>query len=237
VHDKFIPAGGTKVTSTAAFDTIASASVPQSQGVSEVVPAGKWKVRFGVENDPNRQARPQGDGARSSRAVTARSTAAPSNVTIHVPPGLKVDGTTVDSTKAATNPGIKERLDTFFKVTSQLLGIERGTVTFRAAKSSLVDLDDNEIIDGFAVSTGETDGTQNLHILYTNSIRQGGQPIAIGISPGIPGAASLFGRGVSGIIVVPGSTGDDDVLTMVHEMGHFIGLNHTTSSTARARTR
>ena len=42
--------------------------------------------------------------------------------------------------------------------------------------------------EGFAVSTGETDGTQNLHILLTNSIRQGGQPIAVGISPGIPGA-------------------------------------------------
>ncbi len=227
VHDDFMPDGGTKATSTAAFDVIASASVPQSENVSDVVPAGKWKVRFGFENTPkpaaklNAKVRVQSSGDGKFHGGTL-------DLTIHVPPGVKVDGVSIDSTKAPTNAGIVERLDTFFKVTSSLLGIERGTVTFRTAKTSLVDLDDNEVIDGFAVSTGETDGTQNMHILLSNSIRAEGQPIAVGISPGIPGAATVFGRGVSGIIVVPGSTSDDDVLTMIHELGHFIGLNHTT---------
>ena len=227
VHDNFMPDGGTKDTSTASFDTIAAASVPQSENVSEVVPPGKWKVRFGVQNNPTAKpaltakvrVQSSGDGAFHGGTL---------DLTIHVPAGLKVDGAVVDPAKAATNAGIKERLDTFFKVTSSLLGIERGTVTFQTARTSLVDLDDNEIIDGFAASTGETDGTQNMHILLSNSIRQGGESIAVGISPGIPGAAGLFGRGVSGIIVVPGSTAEDDVLTMIHEMGHFIGLNHTT---------
>jgi hypothetical protein len=227
VHDDFTPEGGTKSTSTAAFDTIASASVPQGNNVSAVVPSGKWKVRFGVENDPTAKpaltakvrVQSSGDGAFHGGLL---------NLTIHVPPGLRVDGGIVDPTKAATNAGIKERVDLFYSVTSQLLGIERGTVTFRTAATKLVDLDDNEVIDGFAVSRGESDGTQNLHMLLTNSIRQGGEPIAIGISPGIPGAASLFGRGVSGIIAVPGQTAESDVLTMIHEMGHFIGLNHTT---------
>lgn len=227
VHNNFMPDGGTKETSTASFDTIAAASVPQSENVSQIVPSGKWKVRFGVQNNPT--ARPaltakvrvqsSGDGAFHGGTL---------DLTIHIPAGVKVDGAIVDPAKAATNAGLTERINTFYKVTSQLLGIERGKVTFQTARTSLVDLDDNEIIDGFAVSTGETDGTQNMHILLTNSIRQGGESVAIGISPGIPGAASVFGRGVSGIIVVPGSTAEDDVLTMIHEMGHFIGLNHTT---------
>jgi Metallo-peptidase family M12 len=227
VHDNFTPNGGTKETSTAAFDTIAAASVPQSENVKQVVPPGKWKVRFGVQGNPTAKValtvkvrvQSSGDGVFHGGTL---------DLTIHVPAGVVVDGSTVDPSKASTNAGIKERIDTFYKLTSQMLGIERGTVAFATAKSTLVDLDDNEIIDGFATSTGATDGTQNMHILLTNSIRQGGQPIAIGISPGIPGAATVFGRGVSGIIVVPGSGSDNDVLTMIHEMGHFIGLNHTT---------
>ena len=40
-------------------------------------------------------------------------------------------------------------------------------------------------------------------------------------------AAGIFGRGVSGIIVVAGEGAQGDALTMAHEFGHFIGLNHT----------
>jgi Pregnancy-associated plasma protein-A len=227
VHDDFTPDGGTKPTSTAAFDTIASASVPQSENVPTVVPSGKWKVLFGVENKPTSKLKLQahvrvqssGDGAFHGGTL---------DLTIHTPPGLKVDGAVVDPSKASTNAGIEERIAIFFQATKQLLGIERGKITYRPAKASLVDCDDNEILDGFAVSVGETDGAQNMHILLSNSIRSQGQEVAIGISPGIPGAAGVFGRGVSGIIVVPGGQAQDDALTIIHEFGHFIGLNHTT---------
>ncbi len=227
VHDDFMPDGGTKETSTAAFDTIAAASVPQSENVPTIVPPGKWKVLFGVQGKPTTKIKltshvriqSSGDGAFHGGAL---------DVTIHVPPGLKVDGAVVDPAKASTNAGIEERIAIFFQATKQLLGIERGKITFRPAKTSLADVDDNEIFDGFAVSVGETDGAQNLHILLSNSIRSQGKEIAIGISPGIPGAAGVFGRGVSGLIVVPGGQAENDALTIIHEFGHFIGLNHTT---------
>lgn len=227
VHDSFTPDGGTNPTSTAAFDTIASASVPQSENVKEVVPAGTWKVRFGVMGNASAKItmkamvriQSSGDGAFHGGKL---------DLTIHVPSGVRVDGQTIDVTKAQTSAAVEERIATFFAATSQLLGIERGTITFKAANAKYVDLDDNEIIEGFATSTGETDGTQNMHILLSNSIRANGQEIAIGISPGIPGAATTFGRGVSGIIVVPQGNAEQDALTMIHEFGHFIGLNHTT---------
>ncbi|CAN5924415.1 hypothetical protein BH11MYX4_BH11MYX4_32320 [soil metagenome] len=227
VHADFTPDGGTKPTSTAAFDTIAAASVPQSENVSQVVPSGKWKVRFGVQNKPtakvklkaNVRVQSSGDGTFHGGTL---------DVTVHVPPGLRVDGAVVDPAKASTNAGIEERIAVFFQATKQLLGIERGKITYRPAATALADVDDNEILDGFAVSVGETEGAQNLHILLSNSIRSQGQEIAIGISPGIPGAAGVFGRGVSGLIVVPGGQAQDDALTIIHEFGHFIGLNHTT---------
>ncbi len=227
VHDDFTPNGGTKETSTAAFDTIAAASVPQSENVPTIVTPGKWKVLFGVQNSPSIKIKltshvriqSSGDGVFHGGTL---------DLTIHTPPGLKVDGAVVDPAKASTNAGIEERIAIFFQATKQLLGIERGKITFRTGKSTLVDIDDNEILDGFAASVGETEGAQNMHILLSNSIRSQGQPIAIGISPGIPGAAGVFGRGVSGIIVVPGGQAESDALTMIHEFGHFIGLNHTT---------
>ncbi|MBX3190041.1 MAG: hypothetical protein KF819_23650 [Labilithrix sp.] len=227
VHASFMPVGGTKSTSTAAFDTIAAASVPQSEAVAETIPAGKWTVRFGVENNPS--AKPtvyakvriqsSGDGAFYGGKL---------DLHVHVPTGLRVGGATVNPAEAASDSRIKERLDLFFQLTTQLLGIERGEVTFHTAAARFAELDDQEILQGFAVSRGAEDGTQALHVLFTNEISQGGQPIAAGISPGIPGAATVFGRGVSGIIVATYSSRDEDVLTMFHEAGHFFGLNHTT---------
>jgi hypothetical protein len=227
VHDDFMPVGGTKPTSTAAFDTIAAASVPQSEAAAELLPAGAWKVRFGVQNDaaakPKVRAKVRvqssGDGVFHGGAL---------DLHIHVPTGLTIEGASVDPSKAASDTRIKERLDLFFQLTSQLLGIGRGEVVFHTEKAALADVDGQEILDGFAVSNPADDGKQALHVLFTNSISQDGQPIAAGISPGIPGAATVYGRGVSGIIVATIDSSEQDVLTMIHEAGHFFGLNHTT---------
>ncbi len=226
VHDNFTPDGGTNPTSFAAFDTIAAASVPQSENVSDVVPSGTWKVRFGAMNNPtaNLTLKPKVRVQSSGDGVFHGGTL---DLTLHVPPGVTIDGATLDAKQAETSAAVGERVDLFYSVMSQLLGIERGTVSFLPASKAFVDLDDNEVVEGFAASTGTADGTQSLHVLLTNSIRQGGQSVALGISPGIPGAAGIFGRGVSGIIVVAGEGAQGDALTMAHEFGHFIGLNHT----------
>ncbi|MBS2020061.1 MAG: hypothetical protein JST00_44790 [Deltaproteobacteria bacterium] len=225
VHDKFTPNGGTKPTSTAAFDSIAVAAVPQGENATEV-PAGKWTVRFGVDGGTGTptvqgKVRIQSSGDGTFRGGTL-------DLHVHVPTGLQIEGATVDATKASADTRLKRRIDLFFQIAKQLIGFDRGEVVFHAEKASLAQLDDNEILDGFAVSAGTKDGTQSMHVLFTNAINQGGQPVAAGISPGIPGAAGIFGRNVSGIIVAPMDDDQTDALTMLHEMGHFIGLNHTT---------
>ena len=114
-------------------------------------------------------------------------------------------------------------------MTSQLLGIEKGKVVFHEEASSYRELDGvQDLLKGFAVSKGQEDGTPALHILMTNVIANEGEPIAAGIAPGIPGAANVFGRNVSGIIVATSPSADYEVMTRVHEAGHFFGLNHTT---------
>lgn len=228
VHDDFTPQGGTKPTSFAAFDTLASASVPQGEGVSAPIPAGTWKVRFGVmggSGSPRLKAkvRVQSSGDGEFHGGTL-------DLHVHVPRGLRVDGAEVDADAPEGEASLNDRVDTFFAVTSRLLGIERGQVTFHTAPAAMADLDGvEEIVGGFGISRGiSKDGTQTLHVLFTNSISDQGQPIAAGIAPGIPGAATVFGRGASGIIVATIGPTEEDVLTMVHEAGHFFGLNHTT---------
>lgn len=226
IHDDFTPKGGTKPTSIAAFDVIASASVPQGEDAPKNL-AGTWKVRFGV----------YGSSAKPKLKATVRVQSSGDgtfhggqlDLHIHVPSGLKIGSRTVNAAKAESDPDLQERVETFFGVTSQLLGIEKGEVVFHEEASSYRELDGVEdLLNGFAISKGQKDGTPALHILMTNVIANEGQPIAAGIAPGIPGAANVFGRNVSGIIVTTSPSAEEDVLTMVHEAGHFFGLNHTT---------
>jgi hypothetical protein len=226
VHDDFTPLGGSAVTSTAEFDTIAAASIPQGEGTAPI--PGKWVLRVGVQGSTRKvtvkgkvRVQSSGDGEFHGGRL---------DLHVHVPDGLKVGTTTLKGVQQAKDsPGLKQRIDTFFKVFSQLLEIDRGDVTFHAAPSALEAIDgSDELLDGFAASSGTIDGTQAFHILFTNEIALSGKPIAAGISPGIPGAATIFGRGVSTIIVTTSESADFDALAMVHETGHFFGLNHTT---------
>ncbi len=226
VHDNYTPKGGSNPTSYATFDVIAAASVPQGEGVPKDL-AGTWKVRFGVIGGTAKpklkgkvRVQSSGDGSFHGGQL---------DLHIHVPEGLEIGNRVVDAAKAASDPEIKERVETFFALTSQLLGIEKGEVTITKESRTYQELDGvEELLQGFAISSGQKDGTQALHVLMTNFIGQDGEPFAAGISPGIPGAATIFGRGVSGIIVTTSESVDQDVLTMLHEAGHFFGLNHTT---------
>jgi hypothetical protein len=56
-------------------------------------------------------------------------------------------------------------------------------------------------------------------------------PGLLGLSTGIPGAAGLHGTSASGLVFSTASLGKDNGTlgqTMAHEIGHFLGLRHTT---------
>lgn len=227
VHDNFTPNGGSHATSTAAFDTIASVSVPQSENAPANL-AGNWKLRIGQEGVASSRIKVK-TKIRLQSSGDGQFHGGKLDLHLHIPSGLMIDNRAVDPSKAETNADIKERLDTFFGLTKNLLGIERGDVVYHPEASTYAALDtDEKLLRGFGVSKGVKEGAQEFHILFTNEISRDGQPFAAGISPGIPGAAQVYGRSVSGIIVATSRSAEEDVLTMIHEAGHFFGLNHTT---------
>lgn len=191
VHDGFMPSGGSHMTSYASFDVIASASVPQGEVLGENL-AGKWKVRFGVVDAPSSTIKLRGK-VRIQSSGDGVFHGGQLDVHVHVPQGLSIGPNMVDAAKASSDADIKERLDLFFDMTKELLGIERGEVVFQAEDASYQELDGlDEVMSGFAVSKGQKDGTPALHILMTNS-----SPITVSRSrPGLR-LASLAPRACS----------------------------------------
>lgn len=228
VHDAFTPTGGDSPTSQSYFGTIVAASVPQSQSKSANTPeAGTWKVRF---------ASPE-SGATTLHAEVRIQVAGPSGFTggrldlrVYVPPGIYVDGKKITAATAPTDPGIETRLDAFFGAAKDHFDIDRGDVTFHEVEKELGAItNDGLLVKGFSSSRGRPPNEQSMQLLLTNAIDFGGGDMAWGIAPGIPGGAGRFSTPISGIILAVGETpAEADGLAILHEMGHFIGLNHTT---------
>jgi hypothetical protein len=229
VMNDFTPVGGSSVTSTAEFDTIAAASIPQGEATFPI--PGTWLLRVGVQDAPTKKITVSAK-IKVQTSDDGQFHGGKLDLHLHIPDGLKFGATTIKASAASTSPDVAARVDKYFATLSQLLQIDRGDVVFHVADPTLASIDGSDaLLTGFAASAGMPDGTQALHILYTNQIALNGKPIAAGISPGIPSAATIFGRGVSTIIIATSSSADFDALAMAHETGHFMGLNHTTEFT------
>jgi hypothetical protein len=227
VHSNYTPSGGNHDTSTIAFDAIAAVSVPQGDAVRTDL-GGAWRLRVGFQGAPTRRGSLR-VRVRIQRTEDGAFHGGTLDLHVHIPEGLTFGTTRVDTATVGSSPELQARVDRFFEVTRSLLNIDRGEIVYHLERAELASLDGvNALVQGFSVSDKRRNGLQEMHLLFTNEIAQNGEPIAAGISPGVPGAATIFGRGVSGIIISTSGSSEDDVQTMIHETGHFIGLNHTT---------
>lgn len=253
VHDHYTPKGGNHGTSYSDWGSIASASVPQSEAKSANPPEpGVWRVRFGG-GGPQPTPPPLDGGFEDGGAFEAGPPEGPAtmrakvtvqigstagfvggrlDLRVYIPKGLKLDNAILDSENAKTNAGVERRVETFFEALTRHTGIERGEVTFHPVATDLAFIDSYELLaDGFAASKSRPN-EQALNLLLTNGIDFGDGMAAWGIAPGIPGAHTFSGTMMSGIILAVDDTpAVGDGLTILHEAGHFFGLNHTTELT------
>jgi hypothetical protein len=140
----------------------------------------------------------------------------------------------VDAARAERDASIEARLDAFYRALEATTGIARGDVTFHDADPSFRRISTKRALDAaFAASAGVVaDGHQSVHVMLTNELAFGNG--TWGVASGIPGAATRTGTRASGVALA--LTGDNfasaDGLALLHEVGHFVGLNHTTELVA-----
>lgn len=226
VHDAFMPKNGSFPTSEA-FEGAASASVPQNDlsGVVPVTP-GKWMITFSGSGTGKATARLQttSDGKFHGGVL---------DLVIHVPTGLRMAFPSashiVDAAKASADRDIVARIDRFYVALKRAYDIDRGKVSFEVAPAALVRIGTDAAITQAASLPKPLADAQALHIVLTNVLGEGEGDL-LGLSPGIPGAAISTSSTMSAIMAAHYSDTDveTEALTWLHEMGHFVGLQHTT---------
>ncbi len=126
---------------------------------------------------------------------------------------------------APTDPAILARIDAFYELLHSLVGIGRGRVAFHGIPEHFneIPFDTDELFEAFR-ETRVTVDQQALHVVFTNDLAG-----ALGVAPAVPGNAMETGTSLSAIAVAQfeESSPELDAFTMLHEMGHFVGLSHT----------
>lgn len=228
VHRDHIVVGGTFETSLGT--EIAAASVPQNRLASTMpIEPGTWAIRVSSRASKNVSVR-----ARIQISSDGVFYGGGADMHVYLPKGLTIEDPepshVVSAATAPTDRSIEARLDSFFKTLEATTGIRRGDVTFHDADAGLVRISTERALDvAFGASKGVVpDGQQSIHVLFTNELDFGDG--TWGIASGIPGAATRTGTKASGVTlaVTPDTFADMDGLALLHEVGHFIGLNHTT---------
>jgi hypothetical protein len=123
---------------------------------------------------------------------------------------------------------VKARVNAFFDALLELHGIDRGTTTFIGIGAEHRVIDDYAGLEAALAESQAPESGTALHVVLANGISVFGQEVW-GISAGIPGGAVETGHAASGIAlnVSAGFPAHGDGWTLVHEMGHFAGLFHT----------
>ncbi len=210
---------------------IGSVSIPLSSAASAMpVRAGTWTATFDF---------PAGKTARAH--VLVRSTADGAfhggklDLRIYLPDGLSIadpgPAHVVTTTSAATDPAVTARLDSLFATLKTTFDLDRGAVEFLPLPSTFTTIDsDGERLDALSRTTPFADGF-GLHLVWTQQVTIGGTTVW-GNAAWIPGLPNTPQRWLSGVVidVASGFPAAADGMTMVHELGHFLGLFHTTEA-------
>ncbi len=135
----------------------------------------------------------------------------------------------VDAKTAPTDAAVSARVDSFYEALFQLFGVSRGSVTFVDIPAVHRTIgSEQELLAAYEQTVPPPSATA-VHLVLANGITYFGSPVW-GVAAGIPGGSVETGHSSSGIAlnVSAGFPAVADGYTLVHELGHFIGLFHTT---------
>jgi hypothetical protein len=218
--DNSTPKGGDHPTSQTLFGKTASAQIPQGAHADGPIETGIWKAVFA------------GEGALRAK-VQIQKTAdglfrgARLNLNVYLPKGIRLGAATpITAQTAWSRPEIRERIEGLFDNLESFYNIRNGSVRFFDTPARYLVLEDARLFTVFSESR-VAPADQAINIMLSELPAD---PVWWGISAGIPGAANTPGNDQSGVALanVPEAPPEFESAVLAHELGHFMGLNHTT---------
>lgn len=88
-----------------------------------------------------------------------------------------------------------------------------------------------DVFNLVATSQAPANGPFSVNVFLIRDFNVSDAPGLLGVSTGIPGMAALHGSSGSGLVFSAATLGQDNKTlgqTLAHEVGHFLGLRHTT---------
>ncbi|MEM9453311.1 MAG: hypothetical protein AAGF11_03975 [Myxococcota bacterium] len=229
VLDAFTPAGGL-VPSGLGYDGIAATAVPQGFIEGEVpVFEGTWRARFAI-TDPEATALVQ-----IQRTSTGDFHGGVLDLHLHIAEGLMIQGPSprheVSAQTAADDDAIAARVDAFGLALEESFGLSLGEIQYHVLDGAYLEIYGTDMLNEAIEQTQGLPAVQALHVLLTQHIEPFEGVSVWGISPGAPGVPIVTGHRASAIGMAMQDVHDPvaDALTLLHELGHYIGLLHTTS--------
>jgi hypothetical protein len=212
--------------STLGYDGVGAATVPQNPATSAMpVEPGAWSVKLSSQQvgeplSAKLYLQKTDDGSFHGGLL---------DLMVYLPAGLVLESpepVTVES--APDDPGIKLRIDSFYAALGELYGIGRGEVRFAGIDAAYRTISDETLLYAAFAQTQPPDTGTALHVVLANDVTVWGSEVW-GISAGIPGGAVEAGHPASAVAlnVSLGFSAVADGWTLLHEMGHFAGLFHS----------
>lgn len=229
VHENYSTAGQTDASGLNVRD-VASAVVPRSNASTlSPLPAGEWTVTIGTDGLSAEQTISLDVYVQSAEGSTFAG--GELDLAVYFAPGVFISDSggfhELDVTSAPTDFALQARLDGFFDALSALFGIGRGSVSFHSLPAEFSSITDFEQLYDASELTDDASHSE-VRLVIVNDLTFEGFSVW-GVSTGLPGAGPQGATPVSAVFMdfTSDATWRADGVSLLHEMGHFFGLNHT----------
>lgn len=248
VVSRYTPAGGSGTLALGSRG-VGAFSVPMTDATATGrLEHGAWRlVVGGVVPDasspsPKGTAAPTGAAVRSPLRVTVQFQRSGDgafhggalDLHIYVPEGLRIHDPdpvhVVSAEGASADASMNRRVSLFYTELSRLFGIGQGVVAYHRIDRRFATATSGDA-RAELMAQASVSAPHALHVVLTNELSYGGGGEGLlGYSVGMPGAANLPSsvRSSVAVAIYDNGTAMNDAITVLHEMGHFVGLMHST---------